>query len=137
MTEAALALSVRQPWAELILRGRKTIELRTWDTDYRGPLWLHAGKATMPDLDRRFSVSNPPRGAYVGCFMLVDIVSLDARRWELWRPQHLDSGLYQPGYFAWVLASAERLRHPVHAPGNLKLFEVDAELLPRLTEALE
>jgi ASCH domain-containing protein len=34
-----LALSVRQPWAELILTGRKKIELRTWTTDHRGPLW--------------------------------------------------------------------------------------------------
>ena len=32
------ALSIRQPWAELILQGRKTIELRTWKTSYRGLL---------------------------------------------------------------------------------------------------
>ncbi len=36
-------LSIRQPWAELILQGRKTIELRTWHTSYRGPLLIHAG----------------------------------------------------------------------------------------------
>ena len=34
------ALSIRQPWAELILQGRKTIELRTWKTCYRGLLPL-------------------------------------------------------------------------------------------------
>lgn len=137
MNETALALSIRQPWAELILRGLKTIELRTWDTAYRGPLWLHAGKATTPDLDHQFAVSHPPRGGFVGRFVLTDIVSLDARRWELWRPQHLDPGPYQPGYVAWVLASPQRLRHPVQAPGNLKLFDVGAELLRRLTEALD
>ena len=32
------ALSIRQPWAELIMQGRKTLELRTWRTNYRGAL---------------------------------------------------------------------------------------------------
>ena len=38
-------LSVRQPWAWLILQGLKPIENRTWSTPYRGPLQLHAGKS--------------------------------------------------------------------------------------------
>ena len=38
------ALSFRQPWAELILQGRKTIDLRTWPTYYRGRLVIHASK---------------------------------------------------------------------------------------------
>ncbi len=43
--QARLALSIRQPWVELILLGRKTIEVRSWTTRHRGPLWLHAGMA--------------------------------------------------------------------------------------------
>ena len=31
------ALSVPQPWAEVIARGEKTIEVRTWSTKHRGP----------------------------------------------------------------------------------------------------
>src|SRR5687767_704551 len=37
------ALSVRQPWAELILVGRKRYELRSWRTSHRGPILIHAG----------------------------------------------------------------------------------------------
>lgn len=37
-------LSVRQPWAWLICAGYKNIENRTWKTDYRGKLFIHAGK---------------------------------------------------------------------------------------------
>ncbi|WP_084604451.1 ASCH domain-containing protein [Desulfonatronum thioautotrophicum] len=40
-----IALSIRQPWVELILPGHKTIEVRSWPTRHRGPLWLHAGMA--------------------------------------------------------------------------------------------
>lgn len=37
-------LSVRQPWAWLILNGYKTIENRTWRVNDRGPILIHAGK---------------------------------------------------------------------------------------------
>jgi hypothetical protein len=136
MSEIEWALSIRQPWAELILQGRKTIELRTWETDYRGALWLHTGKAADRDLDRRFGVAGPPRGAFVGRLTLVDIAPVDAQRWERWRDQHLDPGRYQPGAFAWHVSSAERLRQPVPAPGRLNLFKVDAELAARLHDGL-
>jgi len=48
------ALTIRQPWASLIAAGVKTIETRSWSTSYRGPLLIHAGKATedMEDLMR-------------------------------------------------------------------------------------
>ena len=42
------ALSVKQPWAELIARGEKTIETRVWCTAYRGPLLIVASK--RPDV---------------------------------------------------------------------------------------
>ena len=39
-----IALGIRQPWAELILRGIKTIEVRTLATNVRGSIYLYAGK---------------------------------------------------------------------------------------------
>jgi hypothetical protein len=36
------ALSLKQPWAELILSGKKTIETRTWNTTFRGEFLIHA-----------------------------------------------------------------------------------------------
>lgn len=38
------ALSVRQPYAWLIVNGIKDIENRTWRTGYRGPVLIHASK---------------------------------------------------------------------------------------------
>ncbi len=40
------ALSVRQPWAELIVRGLKDVENRTWRNGYRGPVLIHAGQTS-------------------------------------------------------------------------------------------
>lgn len=39
------ALSIRQPWATLILRGGKDIENRVWRTKQRGTVLIHASKA--------------------------------------------------------------------------------------------
>lgn len=43
------ALSIMQPWAWLIAAGHKDIENRTWRTDYRGPVLIHAGLRADPD----------------------------------------------------------------------------------------
>ena len=37
-------LSLRQPYAELVAVGRKTIETRTWNTNFRGKFLIHASK---------------------------------------------------------------------------------------------
>ena len=45
-----IALGIRQPWVELILRGIKTLEIRSRETRVRGPIYLYASKklATIP-----------------------------------------------------------------------------------------
>lgn len=43
------ALTVKQPWAWLIVNGHKTIEYRSWRTTYRGPLAIIASRATTRD----------------------------------------------------------------------------------------
>lgn len=131
-----LAISIRQPWAELILQGRKTIEVRSWDTDYRGPLWLHTGKHADPDLDRRFGITSPARGAFVGRITLESISPIDKARWESWRSAHLDPGRYEPGLLAWILSTPERLTTPVAAPGKLKIYKVDDVLTKQLSARL-
>jgi hypothetical protein len=43
------ALSIRQPWAWLIVNGQKDIENRTWATNFRGPVQIHAAKGMTLD----------------------------------------------------------------------------------------
>lgn len=37
------AISIKQPWASLIAHGIKDIENRSWRTNYRGRVLIHAG----------------------------------------------------------------------------------------------
>lgn len=48
MSSPWFAISVKQPWAALLAVGAKTLEIRTWKTQRRGPLLIHASK--VPDL---------------------------------------------------------------------------------------
>lgn len=38
-------ISIRDPWATLIARGVKDVENRTWRTEYRGPILIHASQS--------------------------------------------------------------------------------------------
>jgi ASCH domain len=130
------ALSVRQPWAELIISGQKTIELRKWAADYRGQMWLHAGKRQDPQLEAQFGLSAAFRGGFIGVVELSAIVPMDSRRWSSWLERHRDAGRYQPGMFGWILQNARRLKAPIPAPGALGLFVPSPELQSQLQSAL-
>lgn len=39
-------ITIKEPWASLIVNGYKKYEFRTWPTNYRGKLLIHAGKTT-------------------------------------------------------------------------------------------
>ena len=73
-----IALGVRQPWCELILRGRKTLEIRSRSTEVRGTIYVYAAKkfSDLPGLDdlvtaEAVDLDGLPRGLLVGTVDLV------------------------------------------------------------------
>ena len=126
------ALSIRQPWAELILRGTKTIEIRNWSTDFRGPLWIHTGKQGNPCLELEYDLHELFHGGYVGSCVLQAVIAFDCRRWELWKERHLDFGDYRPGYFAFMLTNVAKFVEPLPGLGRLGLFLPDESLVEEL-----
>jgi hypothetical protein len=69
------AISIRQPWAWLIVNGMKDIENRTWKTNYRGQLFIHASSKfdnrPLPEIEDQYRIKLPPidelrRGGIVG-----------------------------------------------------------------------
>lgn len=74
-----IGLGIRQPWAELILRGIKTIEVRSQPTNVRGPIYLYVGKkfADIPAAGRmverhELDPDALPMGNIVGTVDIVD-----------------------------------------------------------------
>lgn len=130
---ALRALSIRQPWAEAIMNGRKSIELRSWTTSYRGALLIHAGKTRSRVRLRGSAESNLFRGGYIGLVDLIDIKLLDAHDWEQYRNRHLGESVW-PGsvLYGWFLANPRRFATPVPAKGKLGLYVIPPELLDLL-----
>src|SRR2546422_8913352 len=91
-------LSVRQPWASYIASGLKSMELRSWTTDYRGWLWIHASK--QPDLEAmdiyRPKAEHFPTGGLVGIADLASCAPIEtSAQWLELRNEHRS-----PGHFA-------------------------------------
>lgn len=141
-TSDALALSVQQPYAEAILSGRKRIEVRTWRTAHRGPLYIHAGRTWYGSRElgaerayreaaaiaRRIGLSDPidayPRGALVGRMRVSDCFEFDPDQWEAMRALHWCAFAFRPGLIGWRVEAPERLARPIPLRGSLGLFAV-------------
>lgn len=65
-------LSVRQPYAYLIIYGGKDVENRTWRTHYRGRLYIHSPS---------FQYSDYITSAIIGYVDLVDVISDSDSKW--------------------------------------------------------
>jgi hypothetical protein len=126
-------ISIRQPWASLIVTGGKNvltgaielkdIENRTWSTSYRGPVLVHASlradAITADEIERRFGLRMPselPHGGVIGLIEIVDCVRPHPSRW------------YAPGCYGFVLANSRPLPF-VPWKGALSLRGAPAELL--------
>jgi hypothetical protein len=122
------ALSIRQPWAWAIIAGHKDIENRSWQTSYRGPLLIHAGKQVIADdyedmlrfgREDNFLVpplSGMPTGGIIGEVELVDIVMARSKRAR--------QNPWFDGPYGWVLANPKPL--PFRPwKGQQGLFTID------------
>ena len=58
------AINIHQPWASVIAFGEKRFETRSWKTDYRGPLLIHASRTLSP-IERSNCGTNPFQSALV------------------------------------------------------------------------
>lgn len=58
------ALSIKQPWASLIVHGIKDIENRTWKTNFRGRIYVHASKINFKDFDVLMSLPDRQRKVF-------------------------------------------------------------------------
>jgi len=84
------AITIRQPFAWLIVKGRKDIENRSWRTHYRGPLLIHSASkfANVPlsEIEDTYQVRLPAIdkmkcGGIVGVCELVDCVTEHRSKW--------------------------------------------------------
>ena len=121
-------LSICQPWASLIVHGIKDVENRTWKTNYRGSVLIHAGKSRcrtsiFETLNREqyirfrdkigFSGLDflEPKGAIIGSIQIVDCVRNHPSVWA------------EKDCWNWVLANPMLFEEPIPCRGRLSFWE--------------
>lgn len=131
-------LSLKQPYAYLLAIGKKTIEIRKWNTKYRGEFLIHASKTTN---DEACSVLNIERhllvkGAIIGKGFLYEVKTYDTcedfkRDWDKHfsieknnsSPSSLSSSKIRR--YGFLVKEAMLFNNPMPFLGKLGLFEVD------------
>jgi len=117
------ALTIKQPWAWLIIRGWKDVENRTWKTNYRGPILIHTSKQwNVKDLEAANRIIYPTTlsdnvehynlGYVIGIAELYDCV------------EHHDSKWFE-GPYGFLLKNAKQFAIPMKYKGQLGLFDIN------------
>lgn len=136
------ALTIKQPWASLIAHGIKDIENRTWKTNYRGRIYIHASKT--PACFHALSCLNNDQARLVDlnlssfdwqCDRLissaiigeVDIVDCVINHPSIWAEHTnnflLEKEIVKPVY-NWVLANPVIYKEPIlNVKGKLSFWE--------------
>ena len=120
-------LSIKQPWASLIVLGIKDVENRSWLTDFRGKIYIHASKVPVRGLWNNLNreqvhealKSNKidnytvlPYGAIIGTVEIVDIV------------KNYDSIWAEKNQYNWVLKNPVLFDKPIeNVKGKLLLWD--------------
>ena len=123
------ALSIRQPWASLIVWGLKSVEIRTWSTSYRGRMCIHAAKKIDQQASLRFGVEGAPLGALIGTVELVGVEPFTSESWAELADEHLDTGIFTPRLYGWRFDDPRPFDSPIPYRGDRGLFRV-SEALP-------
>ena len=107
-------LTIRQPFPELILRRRKPYEIRSWKTNYRGPLLIHSAAKVKTDCaeEAGLNADTLMTSAFVGIAVLSDVRPYTRADSKLLNQRRAIGG-WSPGQFSWVLKKPIRFARPI------------------------
>jgi hypothetical protein len=116
------AVSIKQPWASLIALGIKTLEVRAWPTEHRGPLLICSSRRPVIEGHRH------------GCALCVVNV-VDCRAMTRQDIPFACVDKFYPKHFVWVLQDV-RVIKPFPVLGQLRLFDIRDKLIRPLKQRL-
>jgi hypothetical protein len=126
-------LSLKQPYAELLASGKKTIELRNWNTKLRGKFLIHASKNVNKEKCKFLNIDHTVLdiGAIIGKATLYDVKKYDNRtQFTRDRNRHYaDENFFGPRTHGFMIKNAQRFRYSIRYRGQLRFFEVNQSIL--------
>ncbi|MBI3075296.1 MAG: ASCH domain-containing protein [Parcubacteria group bacterium] len=103
------AISLKQPWANLVCSGKKTIETRKWNTKYRGDIVICSSQ--MPKIE-----------PYGKALCIVEVYHTEPMKKEHEKKACIK---VYPRAWAWHLRNIRLLKKPIPIKGQLGIYEID------------
>lgn len=145
-------ISLHQPWATLLVLGKKKIETRSWSTAYRGPLAIHAAKKLLPHFGQICN-SEPFNTALktagydeLECFEFGKVIGAVTLSQIATTEEIIDPGVefpgdfcdaftftetffgnYEPGRFGWLCTHPIKFPSPFPLTGRQRIFNWNVE----------
>ncbi len=120
-------ITIKEPYASLISNGIKKIETRSWKTNYRGYLYIHAGKDTKEmnnsiiPLLKNIKTNN---GKLLCKCKLIDCIYMSQEYIDNLKksdPIEYKCGQYEVGRYAWILDNIEVI-DKIEVKGKLNIW---------------
>ena len=119
-------LTIKQPYAELIVSGKKSIELRSWKTKLRGEFLIHASKAPDIEAMKRFGYTELPLWQIVGIAKLEGCIDYNGEEEFLAdKDKHLSEGKFVEHGF--VISNPRRIV-PIDIHGKLNFWHYNGKV---------
>ena len=133
-------LSLKEPFASLVMQKIKQVETRSWKTKYRGVLYIHASLGKVKTTDEKvinllklLNNSDLKYGYIIAKCNLVDCIYMDENYLDKIKLNKTEyqCGIYEIGRHAWILDNIEVLDNPISAKGKLGIwnYEENGEIL--------
>ena len=122
-------ITIKEPWASLIIHGYKKYEFRSWKTNYRGKILIHAGMSLEKEYADKFKDYNLKytKGAIIGEANLSDCILVDDEfNNKLLQLNPLVYGITNHKMtYAWKLDNVVMYDKPIYCRGKLGLWNFD------------
>lgn len=125
------ALTIKQPWASLIMECGKDVENRSWSTSFRGRVAIHSSKKPDPrewidavELARHAGVvvpKDPPNGCVLRTVEIYDCVKSSDSPWFM-------------GEYGFLLREPRILTTPIHCKGELGFWQLPDEIAEQISK---
>ena len=121
-------LSVSQPYADLIVQGKKTIELRTWNTKYRGEFLVHAPDKIKKDTCEKLgiNIAKLRTGVIIGKVEIYDVKMYNSvSELKSDYKKHFATEEFLRHKYGFLLKKPQELKIPIPHKGSLGFFNVN------------
>lgn len=119
------ALTIKEPWASLIVNGYKKYEFRSWNTKYRGKILIHTSQSMEKKNKERFKDYNLDLkpGYIIGEAEITDVIWIDEEKHK--ELLEANSNVYKNSVncYGFKIENVIKYENPIPAKGKLGFWD--------------